>query len=366
MNILYLIIGCFALLGAFDYIIGNRIGIGKEFERGIMLLGTMTLTMVGMISLAPLFAELLREPLMWLAARLPFEPSLIAGSLLANDMGGAPLAMELATTERVGLFNGLVVGATMGATLSFTLPFALGVTEKRQQKGVLLGILAGTVTVPIGCFVSGLMMGLTPYEHAVSLLPLLVLSGLLALALMKAPERTVAVFRIFGVGIKALIAVGLALAIFTFLTDIEILPHLAPLEDGMLVVFNAATVMAGMFPLISLVSRLLGRPLRALGKRIGINEISALGFVSTLATNVTTFGMMKDMDERGVILNSAFAVSAAFTFAGHLAYTLAFLPPKGGECLAAVIVGKLVAGVAALVLAYLLFCRKKQEPIPEQ
>ena len=57
MDILYLVIGCFALLGAFDCIIGNRLGIGKEFERGIMLLGTMTLTMVGMITLAPLFAD---------------------------------------------------------------------------------------------------------------------------------------------------------------------------------------------------------------------------------------------------------------------------------------------------------------------
>ena len=362
MNILYLVIACFSLLGAFDYIIGNRIGVGKDFECGIMLLGTMTLTMVGMISLAPLFAELLREPLAFLAERLPFEPSLIAGSLLANDMGGAPLAMELATSERVGLFNGLAVGATMGATVSFTLPFALGVTEKRQQRGVLLGILCGIATVPVGCLVSGLMMGLTFYELAVSIIPLFVFAGLLAFCLIKAPEKTVAVFRIFGVGIKALITVGLALAIFIFLTDIEILPHMAPLEDGMLVVFNAATVMTGMFPLISLVSRLLSKPLRAIGDKIGINAISALGFVSSLATNATTFGMMKDMDDRGVILNSAFAVSAAFTFAGHLAYTLAFMPPKGAECLGAVIVGKLVAGVASVVLAYLLFCRKKEAP----
>ena len=365
MDILYLVIGCFALLGAFDCVIGNRLGIGKEFERGIMLLGTMTLTMVGMITLAPLFAERLRTPLAWLAERLPFEPSLIAGSLLANDMGGAPLAMELASNERVGLFNGLVVGATMGATVSFTLPFALGVTEKRQQKGVLLGILCGIVAVPVGCLVSGFMMGLTAYELAVNLIPLLLFAGLLAFGLIKAPEKTVAVFRVFAGVIKVMIMVGLAVAIFGFLTDIELLPHTAPLEEGMLVVFNAATVMAGMFPLISLVSRLLRRPLRALGGKIGINEVSAVGLVASLATNATTFGMMKDMDDRGVILNSAFAVSAAFTFAGHLAYTLAFQPPKGGECLGAVIVGKLVAGVAALVLAYLLFCRKKEEPSPE-
>ena len=77
------------------------------------------------------------------------------------------------------------------------------------------------------------------------------------------------------------------------------------------------------------------------------------------------FGMMKDMDERGCILNSAFAVSAAFTFAGHLAYTLAFMPPLGGSCLAAVVVGKLTAGAGALLIAYFLFCRKKKDA-PEE
>ena len=51
-------------------------------------------------------------------------------------------------------------------------------------------------------------------------------------------------------------------------------------------------------------------------------------------------------------MNSAFAVSAAFTFAGHLAYTMAF--PGGNEYVPYVIAGKLTAGVFALVLALAL------------
>ena len=365
MDILYIVIGCFSLLGALDLITGNHLGIGREFERGLMLLGTMTMTMIGMIVLAPLFAELLREPLLAVARVLPFEPSLIAGSLLANDMGGGPLAMELATSERVGLFNGLVVSSMMGATISFTLPFALGATEKRQHKSVLLGMLCGIVAIPLGCLVSGLMMQLSLYELAVNLIPLLLFAGLLAFGLLRAPMRCVRIFHIFGIGVKALVVAGLALAIFTFLTDFSLLPHMAPLEEGITVVFNAAAVMSGMFPIVALLGRLLNRPLRALGAKIGINATSALGFVATLATNVTTFGMMKDMDERGCILNSAFAVSAAFTFAGHLAYTLAFMPPLGGSCLAAVVVGKLTAGAGALLIAYFLLCRKTKDA-PEE
>ena len=78
-----------------------------------------------------------------------------------------------------------------------------------------------------------------------------------------------------------------------------------------------------------------------------------MGFISTIATNVTTFGMMNDMDKKGTLLNSAFAVSAAFTFAGHLAFTLAF----DASYVSSVIIGKLVSGVFALAVAIIIYKR---------
>ena len=86
---------------------------------------------------------------------------------------------------------------------------------------------------------------------------------------------------------------------------------------------------------------------------MGINETAALGFVSSMATSVTTFGMIKDMDDRGIVYNAAFAISGAFTFAGHLAFTMAF----DGTYILPMIVGKLTAGVTS-VLAAVLVCRK--------
>ncbi len=56
MNALTVIMLIFALLGALDRIIGNKFGLGAEFERGFMLLGNMSLAMIGMISLAPSIA----------------------------------------------------------------------------------------------------------------------------------------------------------------------------------------------------------------------------------------------------------------------------------------------------------------------
>ena len=134
------------------------------------------------------------------------------------------------------------------------------------------------------------------------------------------------------------------------MTGIEI-PHTASLQEGADICVNAACVMAGMFPLIYLAAKILNKPLQKVSKKIGINETSVLGFVGTLATNVTTLGLLKDMDEKGAVLNSAFLVSASWTFAGHLAFTQAF----DSSYLLSMIVAKLVAGVFAVLLAGVLF-----------
>lgn len=97
----------FAVLGAIDLILGNRIGIGKEFERGINMLGALALSMIGIIVLSPLIAQLLAPVLNGIAKVLPFEPSIGIASLLANDMGGATLAMQFATTPQIGYFHQL-------------------------------------------------------------------------------------------------------------------------------------------------------------------------------------------------------------------------------------------------------------------
>jgi ethanolamine transporter len=74
---------------------------------------------------------------------------------------------------------------------------------------------------------------------------------------------------------------------------------------------------------------------------LGINETAAAGLVATLANSIATFGMTKDMDSRGKVVNIAFAVSAAFVFGDHLGFTAGFAP----ELLPAMIVGKLAGGI---------------------
>ena len=185
----------------------------------------------------------------------------------------------------------------------------------------------------------------------IDLLPLLLFSGLIALGLFKIPHVCVKIFAVIGFLIKALITVGLAIGIFTLLTGIELLPGAASFESAAEIVFRACAVMAGAFPMLFFVSWVLKRPFSAIGRRLGVNEKSMTGLVSMLASSAVTFDIIKDMDHKGRVINSAFSVSAAFLFAAHLAYTLAV----DSSYLPAVMIGKVVAGVLALLLAFPIY-----------
>ena len=351
MSFLAPVIILFAVLGAIDYVIGNKFGIGEEFKKAFMLLGTMSLSMIGMIVIAPLIGTLLSPVFEFMYDVLRIEPSIIPASLFANDMGGAPLAKEIAKNANVGSFNALVVSSMMGATISFTIPLAIGVVGKDRHREMFLGFLCGIVTIPLGCFVAGLFCGIHIVSLLLNLLPLLIFSVIIAIGLIKAPNLCVKIFKFFAKFMTVVIMIGLLMGIINFLTGKELIKESAPLEEGAMVCFNASIVMCGMFPLIGIISRILKKPLEAVGTKIGINDVSALGFVSTLATNVTTLGMMDKMDKKGVMLNSAFAVSAAFTFAGHLAFTVAFEP----SYLFPVIIGKISAGLFSIIVAWFIY-----------
>jgi ethanolamine transporter len=88
-----------------------------------------------------------------------------------------------------------------------------------------------------------------------------------------------------------------------------------------------------------------------------INFAANTGRMFTIDDILSEFGNMIKMDKKGALLNSAFAVSGAFTFAGHLAFTLAY----DADYLPAMIVGKLVAGVLAVVVGLFLYKRNYKE-----
>lgn len=347
MNILTYIILAFSILGGLDRIFNNRFGLGREFEKGFILFGDMALSMIGMIIIAPVIADMLRPFLSVISNLLHIDPSVIPAALFANDMGGASLSAEVAENELLGLYNGLVVSSMMGCTISFTIPVALSMVREENHKELLQGILCGIVSIPVGCLVSGIICKVPIVTLAVNILPLIIFSGLIAVGLMRCPNVCVKIFGCIGYVIKVIITVGLVLGIIKFLSGYELISGLETIETGAGICMNATIVMTGAFPFMFVLSKLLSKPIKKLSRIMGINENSTMGFVSSLATSITTFGMMDKMDKKGIMMNSAFAVPAAFTVAGHLAFTVAF----DKTFVIPVIVGKLTAGVLAIFVS---------------
>ncbi len=223
-----------------------------------------------MIVISPLLADLMRPVFDGMYNILHLDPSLLPAMLFANDMGGAPLATEVARDEAIGGFNALIVSSMMGATISFTIPFSLQVVKKEHHRQLALGLLCGVVTMPIGCFVAGLVCRIPLGALCIDLLPLIILSAVIATGLLLFPNACVKVFSVFGFLIKTLIIVGLLLGMVNFLAKEPLIKGLATVEDGAIICINAAVVLAGMFPLVHIVSRLLKRPIGALGKSLDI------------------------------------------------------------------------------------------------
>lgn len=357
-GVIMAVMAVFLVLGGLDRIFGNRFGLGEEFENGINAIAPLALSMLGIICLAPVLAELLRPVIVPVFRLVGADPGMFPGCLLACDMGGAALAVELAEDPQVGYFGGVVVGAMLGGTISFTIPASISMLRKEDQEFVAQGVLAGIVTIPFGALIGGLTAGMELVQLLRNLLPVFLFSILIALGLWKARNVMVKGFRIFGQFIQIVITVGVVAAGLQQLTGIVVIPGMTPLADGFRIVGEISIVLAGAFPLVKAFTMVLRKPLMLLGHLMGMNEKAAAGMIASLANSLPMFAVVKDMDDRGKVLNMAFAVSGAFVFGDHLGFTAGFAP----EMLTPMIVAKLTAGIFAVALAMVLTRKPLAEP----
>ena len=334
-------------MGAVDRILGNRWGLGKDFEEGILAMGSLALAMVGVVSLAPVLAKLLKPVVVPLYGAVGADPAMFAGTILACDMGGGALAAQLTADPQAAALGGVLTGSMLGATVVFTIPVAMGILKEEDRPAMAKGILCGIVTIPVGVLAGGLAAGFPVGMVLRNLIPIVLIAVLIALGLWRAEEAMVRGFAVFGKAVVALVTVGLAAAIVEELTGFGVIPGMAPISEGFATVGTIAILLAGAFPLVFVLTKLLRRPLLMAGKLLGINDAAAAGLIASLANSIATFGLVKDMDRRGKVVNIAFAVSAAFVFGDHLGFAAGFAP----EMIGPMIIGKLVGGVSAVAVA---------------
>jgi ethanolamine transporter len=199
-------------------------------------------------------------------------------------------------------------------------------------------------------------MRINPLTVLINLLPAILISVVIIIGLLKFPKATIKIFSVFGKIISILITCGLALGIFQTLTGKVILKNTAPLMESAATVFTICITLAGTFPLIAIISKILKKPLSALGRKMELDDTSVVGLIATLANSIATMESADKMNRKGRVLNLAFAVSAAFVFGDHLAFTLSY----NGKYIIPVIIGKLVAGITALLVASVLVKKIKK------
>ncbi|EOH63582.1 ethanolamine utilization protein EutH [Enterococcus mundtii] len=363
--IMYIMV-LFMVIGGIDKCIGNKLGLGEQFEEGLMAMGSLALSMVGIITLAPILATVLSPIVVPVYEFLGADPSMFATTLLANDMGGFALAQQMAHDPQAGLFAGAILGAMMGPTLVFTIPVALGIIEKEDQQYLATGVLSGIITIPLGLLAGGLVAGMPMSMILPNLLPIVIVAALIIVGLWLAPQGMIKGFNVFGKGVVIVAIAGLVIGAIQQLVDITLIPGIAPVTEGIEVVGDIALTLAGAFCLVAVITRVFNKPLMKLGKVLGMNEIAAAGMVATLANNIPMFQMLKDMDRRGKIINVAFAVSASFILGDHLGFTAGVAK----EMIFPMMVGKIVGGITAIFVAVFmanrLLGKEKEVTVSEQ
>ncbi len=368
-GVIMLIMMIFMLIGAWDKIQGNKRGYGEKFEDGINAMGPLAMSMAGVVAAAPVLSLILSPIVVPLYSLLGADPSMFATTLLACDMGGYPLAMKMASSEAIGNYAGLLLGTMMGPTIVFTIPVALGIIKEEDRSYLGAGVLAGLITIPIGCIAGGLIMMImkstepviTIGEILVNQIPVIIIAGLIVAGLWFIPDKMISGFNAFGNGVTIVITALTAIAIFEYETgmwlplfdqmvDAEKTDGVCGLESGLLCCGQIAIVLAGAYPMVEWITRTFGEALGKVGEKLGMNDVGSAGLVSTLANNIATFNILDGMNPKGKLLNVAFAVSAAFTFGDHLG----FAAGNNANMITPMIVGKLVAGVTALIVANIL------------
>ena len=363
-SVIMMIMMIFMIVGAVDKIRGNKKGYGEKFEEGFNAIGPLALSMAGVVAAAPVLAQVLGPIIKPIYTVFGADPSMFATTLLACDMGGYPLAMQLAGDQAIGNFAGLILGTMMGPTIVFTIPVALGIIDKKDRGYLGAGVLAGMITIPIGCVIGGIAM--TPYKLSIvrilqNLIPVIIIAGLIVFGLWVAPAKMINGFNKFGTGVTVVITALTAIAVFEQITGImfplfdqmatkDATTGLSPLDSGLLTCGQIGIVLIGAFPMVEWITRTFGGALKKLGSALGINETASAGMVANLANNIAMFNIFSGMDPKGKLLNVAFAVSAAFVFGDHLGFTAGV----NQTMVTPVIIGKLTAGITALIVANIL------------
>lgn len=346
-KIMLYIVGVFFIIGILDYIIGGKFNLSKGIDRGIQSMGSIALSMIGILSITPIISDFLIKYITPLFKDDFIDPSIISSSLIAVDMGGYKIANAIGRSTEEIYFSGILVASILGCTISFTLPLALGFIKGKDIDILCKGMLCGIVTLPIGLFIGGILLKMHIISIFQSLLPIVIISILIIIGIYKMPNRMIKCFKIIAKFIFSIGLVGLGLQGIKSITGIEIVKNLLPLEEVLIIVGRIAIFLAGANVMLEVIKVILKNKIKKLEEKLDVNSASVAALIGSLASAVIVFTDFDKLDNRGKLICSAFSVGGAYVFGGQLGY----VATEANDIVLIYIFVKLICGISAVLLA---------------
>ena len=385
--ILYIIMAC-SVIGAIAAIRNDESELAQEFMEGLNSIGPIFMAVGGIMAAAPylsIFVETVFGPVF---GAIGADPSIAATTFIAVDMGGYQLAEALASTKESWIMA-MTTGYMAGATIVFSIPVGLAMLQKKDHKYMALGVMSGILTIPVGVFVTTIILALTnasvrgvistdaeaTYQLAftfgqimINLVPLIIFCALLAIGLRIFPDKMIKGFMVFGKFMDTGIKLVLVFSIVEYFTGFfsTVLggwgfdPIIADSVDQFRALEIAGYIgimLTGAFPMVYLIKKYLAKPLQALGQRFGFTALGSAGILAGAANILALFRIIQDMEAADKVKCIAFSVCAAFLLGDHLAFTANFQPTM----IIPVMAGKLSAGLLAIAIATKLSVPKAKE-----
>ena len=385
--VVYIIMAC-AIAGCLASVIKPESELGQQFVAGIDSIGPIFLPVAGIMAAAPYLTAFVSAVFGPAYSAVGADPAMAATTFIAVDMGGYQLADALAET-RESWIMAMVTGYMAGATIVFSIPVALKMLEKRDRKYLALGVMSGLLAIPIGVLVASAIIAVShpmvrevvstnadaTYQLAfswgqigVNLIPLIIICVALAAGLKFKPDAMIKGFIVFGRVMESALKIVFVLVVVEYFTGVwstlfgsfgfdPIIADEGSTFRALEVSGAIGMMLCGAFPMVYLIRRYLAKPLAKIGGAVGLSSDATAGLLAGSANVLALFSMVKDLRAKDKVICMAFAVCCAFLFGDHLSFTANFQP----NLIVVVLVGKLVAGICAIVFANLLAVKKAEQ-----
>ena len=337
MNIFIAIMLVFAAAGLVDEMLGGKLGLMPNFEKGLATMGGLAMSTVGFFAIGVTYVQTHAEAIAEAAKHMPFDPAL-------------GMAQKLAATPALAAFTGAMVAGSLGMTVGYQLPVFLAAVRKDEIGELMRGFIFGLIAIPSGLAVGGLMLGLPVRQLFFNMIPVLVLCMVLIAAFVLVPALTMKIMIFLGNAIRIFSFLLFGVAVFGIFMPKYAVVEDALIEEMLFMVLRMVIAACGGLVLSQVALKRLQKPIQRIGAVLGINEEAVVGLFLSFIQSLAMLPLFSKMDKRGKVLNAAFSVAGAYVVGGQMTFVASLIP---GNWVTAYMISKVLSGGLAVALAFI-------------